>query len=120
MKVLLSTLGQWKWHCRSSAFQIKCENTTKALSLNGVSFFYGQEKRKRDKMTEHSDIYRKLAQDIKAMFEKEQGKFDYSDFSLAFSIINRENFSASTNANGWSYNNLTPERKADYDFMMHM
>ena len=77
-------------------------------------------------MTEHSDIYRKLAQDIKAMFEKEQGKFDYSDFSLAFSIINRENFSASTNvsgstnANGWSYNNLTPERKADYDFMMHM
>jgi hypothetical protein len=21
---------------------------------------------------------------------------------------------------GWSYDNLTPEQKADYDFMMHM
>ena len=58
--------------------------------------------------------------------EKELGKFDYSDFSLVFSIIKRENFSASTkvsastNAYGWSYDNLTPEQKADYDFMMHM
>ena len=77
-------------------------------------------------MAENSDGYRKLAQDIKAMFEKELGKFDYSDFSLVFSIIKRENFSASTkvsastNAYGWSYDNLTPEQKADYDFMMHM
>ena len=47
-------------------------------------------------------------------------KFDYSDFSMVSGIINRETFSVSNNANGWSYNNLTPERKADYDFMMHM
>jgi len=71
-------------------------------------------------MAENSDVYRKLAQDIKVMFEKELGKFDYSDFSLVFSIIKRENFSASTNAYDWSYDNLTPEQKADYDFMMHM
>ena len=71
-------------------------------------------------MAENSDVYRKLAQDIQVMFEKELGKFDYSDFSMVSGIINREIFSASTNAYGWSYDNLTPEQKADYDFMMHM
>ena len=69
-------------------------------------------------MAEHSDIYRKLAQDIQAMFEKELGKFDYSDFSMVSGIINRETFSSSTNAYGRSSDNLTPEQKAEYDFMM--
>ncbi|MFH0730705.1 MAG: hypothetical protein V2B19_30720 [Pseudomonadota bacterium] len=71
-------------------------------------------------MAENSDVYRKLAQDIKAMFEKELGKFDISDFSIVSGIINRETFSASTNADSWSYDNLSPEQKADYNFMMHM
>ena len=75
-------------------------NTTKTLSLNGVLLFHAQENRKEDNMAEHSDVYRKLAQDIQAMFETELGKLDYRDCSKVFGIICRENFSVAANACG--------------------
>jgi hypothetical protein len=71
-------------------------------------------------MVKNNDCYRKLAQGIVAMFEKELGKFDFGDFDSVAEMIRREISSPNADATGWSYDKLTPEEKADYDFMMNM
>jgi hypothetical protein len=73
---------------------------------------------KGNRMAENSDVYRKLAQDIQAMFETELGKLDYRDCSKVFGIIWRENFSVAANACGRGSDNLTPDQQAEADLMM--